>query len=200
VKKGQAFYNKFKNMKQNNIRGILGKHQVIPVVTFNEQSEIEPTLTKLKAHGISCIEITLRTPFALEAISYVKKNHSTWMTVGVGTLIDEDQLLKVKEIGVDFIVCPGTNYALLPKLEDSGIAFIPGIVTPTEIMNGIEKQLNTFKFFPANLFGGIETLKTYAQVFPEIKFCPTGGVNEETYKDYLNLTNIISVGGSWMLK
>lgn len=187
-------------MKQNNIRGVLSQHKVIPVVTFHEEMEIEPTLFKLKSEGISCIEITLRTPFALEAVSYVKKNHSTWLTVGVGTLINKDQLMKVKEIGVDFIVCPGTNYALLPKLQASGIAYIPGVVTPTEIMNGIEHQLDTFKFFPANLFGGLETLKTYAQVFPEIKFCPTGGINETCYQDYLNLANIISVGGSWMLK
>jgi 2-dehydro-3-deoxyphosphogluconate aldolase/(4S)-4-hydroxy-2-oxoglutarate aldolase len=87
---------------------------------------------------------------------------------------------------------------LAPHFEKSGIAFIPGVATPSEIIEGIQYGWDTFKFFPANLFGGLGALKAYGQVFPSIKFCPTGGITEESYPEYLALPNIISVGGSWM--
>jgi 2-dehydro-3-deoxyphosphogluconate aldolase / (4S)-4-hydroxy-2-oxoglutarate aldolase len=187
-------------MAQNNIRTVLEKHPVIPVVTFHSLSEVDSVIEKLKNAGINCIEITLRTDVAFDAIKTVKEKYGSWMSVGVGTLVDEEQLKAVKSINVDFIVCPGLNYHLIEPLNKSGIAYIPGVATPTEIMNGMQHGLDTFKFFPANLFGGLEALKTYGQVFPSLKFCPTGGINASTYKDYLELSNIISVGGSWMMK
>ena len=93
----------------------------------------------------------------------------------------------------------GINEKLAPHFEGSQIPFIPGIATPSEIILGKQLGWDTFKFFPAHLFGGIKSLKTYGQVFPDVKFCPTGGINEETYPSYLELQNVISVGGSWVI-
>jgi len=87
---------------------------------------------------------------------------------------------------------------LSSSFENSGIPFIPGVATPSEIILGLQLGWDTFKFFPAHLFGGLEALKTYGQVFPEVQFCPTGGIKAETYKHYLSLPNVMSVGGSWL--
>jgi 2-dehydro-3-deoxyphosphogluconate aldolase/(4S)-4-hydroxy-2-oxoglutarate aldolase len=116
----------------------------------------------------------------------------------MGTVVSVSQIDKAVELGIDFMVSPGLNASLAPAFESSGIAFIPGVVTPSEIIEGLQFGWDTFKFFPANLFGGLAALKAYGQVFPAVKFCPTGGIIEETHPDYLALDNIISVGGSWM--
>jgi 2-dehydro-3-deoxyphosphogluconate aldolase/(4S)-4-hydroxy-2-oxoglutarate aldolase len=142
----------------------------------------------------------LRTDFALEALRILKSQNISEFSVGVGTVIHPDQINKVKDIGVDFIVSPGLTPKLAQHLKQSGIAFIPGVSTVSDIMKGLEEGFTFFKFFPANLFGGINALKTYGQLFPQVTFCPTGGVSEQTFEEYLAEPNIISVGGSWMLK
>lgn len=197
VKKEQVLY---KNMKQNNIRGILEKHPIIPVVTINNEAEVEGIIKKLQDNGISCIEITLRTDYALSAIKLIKATYGEEISVGVGTVVTKDQIDAIKALEVDFIVSPGINASLGEYLIDSGIPFIPGVATPSDIILGMQMGWDTFKFFPANLFGGIEALKTYGQVFPSVKFCPTGGITGDTYSSFLDLTNVISVGGSWMMK
>jgi 2-dehydro-3-deoxyphosphogluconate aldolase/(4S)-4-hydroxy-2-oxoglutarate aldolase len=185
---------------QNNIQHILENNTLIPVVTFSDLKDIESTIQTLLNKNIFCIEVTLRTPCALDALRQIKRDYSNQITLGVGTVIQETQIEAVKEIGVDFMVSPATSVRLLAALEQSKIPYITGVATPSDILLGIEHGCSYFKFFPANLFGGVDALKTYAQLFPEIKFCPTGGLNETTYADYLSLPNVISVGGSWMLK
>lgn len=185
-------------MKQHNIREILAKHPIIPVVTFNDLSEVQPQLEKLEAQGVHCIEITLRTPVSFDAIAEAKERFGHKMDIGVGTLISQDQIEKAKALSVDFMVSPGINKDLAPAFESSGIPFIPGVATPSEIITGIQLGWDTFKFFPAHLFGGLDALKTYGQVFPQVKFCPTGGIKADTYNEYLTLPNVISVGGSWL--
>jgi 2-dehydro-3-deoxyphosphogluconate aldolase/(4S)-4-hydroxy-2-oxoglutarate aldolase len=187
-------------MTQNNIREILAKHPVIPVVTFNTLEEVRPMVEKLLSRNIHCIEITLRTEIAYQTIEMVKKEYPEKMDVGMGTVINIEQINKAISLGVDFIVSPGISASLFDALEKSNIAFIPGVGTPSEIILGLQQGWDTFKFFPAHLFGGIEALKTYGQVFPQAKFCPTGGITEASHPDYLALENIISVGGSWMTK
>jgi len=187
-------------MVQNNILGILENHRLIPVVTINEIKEIDPIIERILSKNIHCIEVTLRTVCALESIEIIKKKYSKVMTVGVGTIINVEQINIIKELGVDFIVSPGISEKLSNHLEESEIPFIPGVATPSEIILGLELGWNVFKFFPANLFGGIQALKTYEQVFSQVKFCPTGGIDEHTYSDFLKLGNVISVGGSWMIK
>ncbi len=187
-------------MTNNNIQSVLQNHPLIPVVTFHEIGEIEPTIEKLFQKNISCIEITLRTNIALHAIEFVKHKYAGEITIGAGTVTNQDQLPKLKEINVDFIVSPGTTNELLNQLHASELPFITGVSTPSEIMIGLEHNCEVFKFFPANLFGGTNALNAYAQIFPAVKFCPTGGITEETYTDYLSMKNVFSVGGSWMLR
>lgn len=185
-------------MKQNNIREVLSKHPVIPVVTFHSIEEVAPKMEQLIARGIFCIEITLRTPAAFECIAEAKRLFGDRCSIGMGTVVSISQIDKAVELEIDFMVSPGLNATLAPAFEASGIAFIPGVATPSEIIEGLQFGWDTFKFFPANLFGGLAALKAYGQVFPAVKFCPTGGITEETHPDYLSLDNIISVGGSWM--
>ena len=187
-------------MKQNNIRGVLEKHQVIPVVTINNEEEVDGIISGLIEKGIFCIEVTLRTAFALSAIEIIKEKYGHQVSVGVGTVVSKEQIEAVQALHVDFIVSPGINAELGSYLMESGIPFIPGVATPSDILVGLQLGWDTFKFFPANLFGGIDALKTYGQVFPSVIFCPTGGINGETYDSYLELKNVISVGGSWMMK
>ncbi|MGV3632617.1 MAG: bifunctional 4-hydroxy-2-oxoglutarate aldolase/2-dehydro-3-deoxy-phosphogluconate aldolase [Bacteroidota bacterium] len=186
--------------KQNNIRGILAHHPVIPVVTFNDLREIDPLVEKLLARGIHCIEITLRTKIATDAIRATKELYGTKLTIGMGTVTHPDHVKQAEEIGVDFMVSPGLSPQLHHAFDESKIPFIPGVATPSEIISALHFGWDTFKFFPAHLFGGIEALKAYGQLFPHVKFCPTGGIGEASYKSYLDLPNIISVGGSWMVK
>ncbi len=185
-------------MTQNNIREVLGKHLVIPVVTFTNLNEVDAKIDLLLKNDINCIEITLRTPVAYDAIQKVKENFGSEMTVGMGTVVLEAQIHKAIELQVDFMVSPGLHSGLAQQLMDSKIAFIPGVATPSDIINGLQFGWDTFKFFPAFLFGGVDALKTYGQVFPNVKFCPTGGITEASYRDYLALENVISVGGSWL--
>ena len=187
-------------MIQNNIQNILAKHPIVPVVTIHSEDEIDGIIKSLISKNIFCIEVTLRTDFAFQALEIIKAKYGNQIAVGVGTVVNKTQIQKVKEIGVDFIVSPGISLALVNDLNDSGIAFIPGVATPSDIIAGIQLGWNVFKFFPANLFGGIGALKTYGQVFPAITFCPTGGIDGNTYEEYLKLQNVVSVGGSWMMK
>ena len=184
--------------KQNNIREVLAKHPVIPVVTFSNLEEVDAKIEVLLRNNVKCIEITLRTPVAYDAIQKVKENYGSEITVGMGTVVLEAQIRKAIELQVDFMVSPGLHSGLAQQLMESKIAFIPGVATPSDIINGLQYEWDTFKFFPAFLFGGVEALKTYGQVFPNLKFCPTGGLTEATYRDYLALENVISVGGSWL--
>ena len=186
-------------MKQNNIRKTLKAHSIIPVVSFKSFGDVEPIINLLVEKGINCIEITLRNDNAFSCVKAAKKLNISGFHVGVGTLVSEEQIQKSVEIGVDFMVSPGINKNLSNALEQSRIPFIPGIATPSEIILGMELGWDTFKFFPANLFGGTKALKTYGSVFPNILFCPTGGISEDSYKSYLELSNVISVGGSWLI-
>lgn len=186
-------------MKQNNIRKTLQEHPIIPVVSFNRLEEVQPTVELLINKGINCIEITLRNELAFSCIQAAKALNIEGFDVGIGTVVSEEQIRQAVEIGVDFMVSPGINKNLSNALMNSGIPFIPGVATPSEIILGMELGWDTFKFFPANLFGGIKALNTYGNVFPNILFCPTGGIAEDTHQNYLELSNVISVGGSWLI-
>ena len=185
---------------QNNIESILNQHSIIPIVTIHNMNEIAPKINSILDNNISCIEVTLRTNVAFEAIEFIKKNYANVICVGIGTVINIEQIHRAVKIGVDFIVSPGISEELTRELISSRIPFILGIATPSDIILGLRLGLRFFKFFPANLFGGIPALKTYQFVFPNVIFCPTGGINEDSYLGYLELENVLSVGGSWMMK
>lgn len=182
---------------QNNIREVLKGHHKIPVVTFNAGDDPIEFVKFLRAQNIHCIEITLRTSFGLKAIELLKNENIPNFLIGAGTVSSFNQVNQLKKIGTDFIVSPGLSSKLQIFFEESGIPYLPGVATPTEIIHAIEMGLNTLKFFPANLFGGTNALKTYKNIFPEITFCPTGGINKNTSAEFLSLENVFAVGGSW---
>jgi len=177
----------------------MANHKVIPVVNFSNINEVEQTISSLIKRDIRCIEITLRNELAFDCIETAKKLRIADFHIGIGTVVTKEQIAKATALDVDFMVSPGINSLLSPHFEQSQIPFIPGVVTPSEIILGKQFNWDTFKFFPANVFGGIQTLKTYGQVFPDIKFCPTGGISEENHQEFLDLPNVISVGGSWVI-
>ncbi|MFT5819235.1 MAG: 2-dehydro-3-deoxyphosphogluconate aldolase/(4S)-4-hydroxy-2-oxoglutarate aldolase [Crocinitomix sp.] len=185
---------------QNNILEILKENPLIPVVTISHLNEIDKIYIKLKSKNVRCIEITLRTPVSREAVKIFKERYGDDFKVGVGTIVSVEDVQFCVENKVDFMVSPGLAPAMIEPLESSGIPFIPGVSTPSEIMSGLECGWSYFKFFPANLFGGVDAMKTYSAIFPNVLFCPTGGINERNYKDFLRLDNVISVGGSWLNK
>jgi 2-dehydro-3-deoxyphosphogluconate aldolase/(4S)-4-hydroxy-2-oxoglutarate aldolase len=184
---------------QNGIRNILANHPLIPVATIHSIESVHGMTQQLVGQGIHCIEVTLRTSVAWDAIQTIKENYGEAFTVGVGTLVHAEQVARAVELGVDFMVSPGLNKPLIEAFTACKTPFIPGVATPSEIMEGIALGWDTFKFFPAHVFGGLKALKTYGQVFPEVRFCPTGGINEDSHLEFLELSNVISVGGSWMM-
>ncbi|MDB9775511.1 bifunctional 4-hydroxy-2-oxoglutarate aldolase/2-dehydro-3-deoxy-phosphogluconate aldolase [Vicingaceae bacterium] len=185
---------------QNKIGTILSSSSVIPVVSFDKGDNPVEFVNFLIKQGINCIEVTLRNDFAIEAIRLIKKSLPENFYLGVGTVVNASQVDELKKIGVDFMVSPGSNLELIKIMQQSGIAFLPGVSTPSEIIGAIQLGLTYLKFFPANLFGGINALKTYSSVFPNIIFCPTGGISQMNYIEFLDLPNVISVGGTWIQK
>ena len=183
---------------QNGIETILFANQRVPVVTFNSKDQVATALEQLEAVSVSCIEITLRTEAAWDAIEYCKKISKTDFKVGVGTLVNAEQVARCKALGVDFLVSPGSSIRLTEAMQESGIPYLPGVMTPSEIISALENDCRFLKLFPYNLAGGMTALKTYASVFPQIKFCPTGGLGAENHQEVLDLKNVISVGGSWL--
>ena len=186
--------------KQKQIEKILKDNPIIPVVTIDDMNQIEEVYQKLVSKGIKCIEITLRTEVSWEAIRVFIEKYGDEFKVGVGTVLTSKQIEKCMHLGVDFMVSPGLSKSLVKKYERSGLAYLPGVSTPSEIMRGLSMGLRYFKFFPAEIFGGVAALQTYNQVFSQATFCPTGGINEQNVSDYQSCPNVISVGGSWILK
>ena len=194
-----SIQNTTENLHQNGIREILSGQRLIPVVTFNSVDEAIPTMEKLMAKGVNCIEITLRTSCAIDCMSALRSRYGKKILIGAGTVINNEQVNLMTEKQTDFLVSPGFSEKLLDSMQRSGIPYLPGVATPGEIISAIDKNCFTLKFFPANLFGGHAAIKTYSGIFPQVKFCPTGGISEENYNQFLQLPNVISVGGSWMV-
>ena len=184
-------------MLQNNIEAILKANPLIPVVTIENLDQVDEVYEKLSSQGINCIEITLRTEIAWEAIALFKERHPDFQ-VGVGTIISSEDILKCVKLKVDFMVSPGLTASMIQQFDFSGIPFLPGVSTPSEIIRGIDMGWRVFKFFPADLFGGAKALKVYGNIFKDVSFCPTGGINKENFQEYLELKNVIAVGGSWL--
>lgn len=176
---------------------LLKKNPIIPVVTLRNVEDGVRLSEALYAGGITVIEITLRTQEGLEAIAAVKKALPK-MTVGAGTITNQEQFKAALDKGAEFIVSPGLTERLAQTIAKENAPFLPGVSTTTEIMHAREYGFSTLKFFPASLSGGVNALKQFSGLFPEITFCPTGGINMDNAVDYLRLKNVICVGGSWV--
>lgn len=187
-------------MPQHNIRQLLSEHPLVPVVTFEDLSQVVAFTEFLLNQQVRCIEVTLRNEFGLLAIQTIRKRFEKEMLVGAGTVTSEQHIMRAKDAGAQFAVSPGLTFELLEDFRANEIPFLPGVSTPSEIMFALENGLNTLKLFPANVVGGVDALKAYHAVFPSVKFCPTGGITKETSAHYLNLPNVFAVGGSWFQK
>lgn len=184
---------------QNNIAEVIKENKIIPVVTFKTAEEVESVLEKLLNQKINCIEITLRTDAAFAAIEKFKNLAPEGFKTGVGTVINTSQIEKCKDLNVDFMVSPGSTENLITAMRECGIAFIPGVMTASEIIAALEMDCNFLKLFPFNISGGLTALDHYSKVFPQVRFCPTGGLNQENHSEILKLKNVFAVGGSWVL-
>jgi 2-dehydro-3-deoxyphosphogluconate aldolase/(4S)-4-hydroxy-2-oxoglutarate aldolase len=179
------------------IDDILRAGPVMPVVVIDDAARAVPLARALVAGGIRAIEITLRTGAALDAVQAIAREVPDAIP-GVGTALTAADVLAALEAGAKFIVSPGATSALTEAALGSGLPFLPGVATASELMAAMAAGLSAFKFFPAAQVGGIEALKALAGPFPHARFCPTGGVSAANAAAYLALPNVACVGGSWL--
>ena len=179
------------------IDAIMRMAPVIPVLVIEEAVDPVALAEALVAGGLPVIEVTLRTPNALDAIRAMARVPGA--VVGAGTVRDEAQLARALDAGARFIVSPGLTNALALAARDTEIPFLPGIATASDVLRGLDLGLSHFKFFPAEAMGGLATLKALAAPFPEIRFCPTGGIRPDSAAQWLAHPSVLCVGGSWIV-
>ncbi|MBE6753922.1 MAG: bifunctional 4-hydroxy-2-oxoglutarate aldolase/2-dehydro-3-deoxy-phosphogluconate aldolase [Ruminococcaceae bacterium] len=175
----------------------LARAGVVPVVVIEDAKDAVPTANALLAGGVDVMEITFRTAAAAQSIKNVAESCPD-MLVGAGTVLNLDQCKLAVEMGAKFIVSPGFDAEVVAWCVENNIAVTPGCVTPTEIMAAIKLGLRVVKFFPANVYGGLNAMKNLAAPFVGIKFLPTGGVNTANIREYIDAPFIHAVGGSWV--
>ena len=185
-------------MSQSMIQSLLNDVSIVPVMVINHPDEAVPMAKALFEGGLKALEITLRTEHGLQAIRDIKAALPEAI-VGSGTVISPQYARASVEAGVDFIVTPGTSSQLLDTLKQLGTPCLPGASTVSEMMQLRDNGFNTLKLFPAVASGGTALLKSVAGPLPDLQFCPTGGINENSAGDFLALNNVMCVGGSWML-
>ena len=176
---------------------LLAGQPVIPVLKIDEIEHAVPLARALAKGGLPAIEITLRTPVALEAIRRVAAEVEE-AVVGAGTILNSRQFDEAAKAGSRFIVSPGITGTVIDAAASSDVPLLPGAITPGEMMTALEAGLDFLKFFPAQQAGGAAFLKALASPFQELRFCPTGGITSQNAKDYLSLPNVLCVGGSWV--
>ena len=170
---------------------------VVPVVVLDKAEDAIPTAKAMAAGGVDTMEITFRTACAPEAIKAVAENCPE-VCVGAGTILNLEQAKLAVEMGAKFIVSPGYSEEVVAWCVENGIPVAPGCVTPTEIMAALKHGLKMIKFFPANVYGGLNAMKNLSAPFVGVKFLPTGGVNAANIKEYIDAPFIHAVGGSWV--
>ncbi|MFF7595925.1 bifunctional 4-hydroxy-2-oxoglutarate aldolase/2-dehydro-3-deoxy-phosphogluconate aldolase [Streptomyces mirabilis] len=177
---------------------VLDLAPVVPVVVVNEVADAVPLATALVAGGLPAIEVTLRTPCALDAIRAIADG-VPGAVVGAGTVITPAQVTECVAAGARFLVSPGWTDVLLEAMKASGVPFLPGVSTTSEVVALLERGVREMKFFPAQAAGGTAYLRSLAGPLPQARFCPTGGIGPTYAPDYLALPNVGCVGGTWML-
>jgi 2-dehydro-3-deoxyphosphogluconate aldolase/(4S)-4-hydroxy-2-oxoglutarate aldolase len=177
---------------------LMGLAPIIPVVVVHDVEDAVPIARRLVEDGLPAIEVTLRTDAALDAIERIAAA-VPGAVVGAGTVINAAQAADAVEAGARFLVSPGATPDLLDALEASGVPFLPGVATASEIVALLERGITRAKLFPAEVVGGIAALKAFAGPFPQMRFCPTGGITAASAPAYLELANVPCVGGSWMV-
>jgi 2-dehydro-3-deoxyphosphogluconate aldolase / (4S)-4-hydroxy-2-oxoglutarate aldolase len=180
------------------IDAILALAPVIPVLVIDRIKDARPIAEALVAGGLPALEVTLRTPAALDAIRAMKAVPGA--VVGAGTVLDPDHLAAAQGAGAEFIVSPGLTEPLGLAARDSGLPFLPGVASASDIMRARDMGFSRLKFFPAEASGGIKALNGLAAIFGGMRFCPTGGITQENAQDWLDLPAVACVGGSWLVR
>lgn len=176
---------------------VLKLSPVIPVVTIADAAHAVPMARALLAGGLKTVEITLRTPAALEAIRQIARE-APEIAIGAGTILREKDLWLAADAGAAYALSPGAGRDLLRAAKTGPIPLIPGVATASEVMTGFDLGYRCFKFFPAENMGGVGTLKDLYGPLPQALFCPTGGISPDRVDSYLALPNVACVGGSWV--
>ncbi len=171
---------------------------VIPVMVVERLEDAVPLAQALYNGGLKVLEITLRTPVALDAIRAMVDALPEDAVIGAGTIVTPEDLKKAVEAGSTFLVSPGTTPELIEAAKASDVPLLPGIATPSEAMNLLAHGFTHLKFFPAESAGGVSMVKSIGGPLPQITFCPTGGINLAKAPEYLSLPNVACVGGTWM--
>ena len=172
---------------------------LVPVVVLNDAKDAVPLAKALTEGGLPVAEVTFRTAAAEESIRLMTEQFPD-MLVGAGTVLTIDQVDRAVAAGAKFIVSPGFDPEIVDYCIGKGIPVYPGVVTPSELAQAVKRGLEVVKFFPAEQYGGVSTIKALAAPYPMMKFMPTGGVNLKNLKDYLDFGKIVACGGSWMVK
>jgi 2-dehydro-3-deoxyphosphogluconate aldolase/(4S)-4-hydroxy-2-oxoglutarate aldolase len=176
---------------------LIKRLRIVPVVAISDASKAEGLASALVAGGLPIAEITLRTPASLEALKIAAQNKD--LLVGVGSLRTGEDLKKAIDVGAQFAVSAGFSPSVAAEASKQGIPYFPGVSTPTEMLQAINEGITTLKFFPAETLGGVNALKAMSAPFPGISFMPTGGITAANAKEYLQLSSVVAVGGSWMV-
>lgn len=171
---------------------------VMPVIVLDAVEDAVPVAKALHKGGIKAVEITLRTAVALDCIKAIKEECPE-LIVGAGTLINTQNVEQCAAVGVDFAVSPGMTPTLVKAAQDNGVKLLPGVASCSEVLTGMELGLSCFKLFPATAVGGLPLLKSINGPLPQVSFCPTGGLKIDDFDQYLALSNVACVGGSWLV-
>ncbi|WRE27821.1 bifunctional 4-hydroxy-2-oxoglutarate aldolase/2-dehydro-3-deoxy-phosphogluconate aldolase [Helicobacter pylori] len=182
---------------QDKIIEILQISPIVPVVVIEDIKDAVPLAQSLIDGGIPIIEVTLRSSCALEAIELIAKNVPK-MRVGAGTILNPTQLEQAQNRGAEFLISPGLTIKLLEHAKKKDMPLIPGVSSSSEVMQALELGYSALKFFPAEYCGGVKLLNAFNGPFKGVKFCPTGGISADNMRSYLNLENVLCVGGSWL--
>lgn len=183
--------------KQEKLAALFKQAVVIPVLTIERLEDAIPLARALVAGGVRVLEITLRTGVAIEAAKAVIAEVPDAI-VGIGTILNADDLARAEAVGAKFGISPGATPDLLDAAAASWLPFAPGIATASELMLALARGFDLVKFFPAEQSGGIKTLRALAGPFPDARFCPTGGIGEVNAASWLDEPNVVAVGGSWL--
>ncbi len=170
---------------------------IVPVVVIEDLNDAVPLAQSLIEGGIPIIEVTLRSSCALEAIELIAKNVPK-MRVGAGTILNPTQLEQAQNRGAEFLISPGLTPSFLEHAKKKNMPLIPGVSSSSEVMQALEWGYSALKFFPAEYCGGVKLLNAFNGPFKGVKFCPTGGISADNMRSYLNLENVLCVGGSWL--
>lgn len=184
--------------RQQKAEQLLRAAGILPVVTVHTLDEARRVSEALLAGGLPAIELTLRTPVAMEALAMLKRELPD-IVIGAGTVLSVEQMQRSIDAGADFLVTPGTTAEMADALAAAPVPVVPGAATPTELLSLMARGFRVCKLFPASAVGGLAMLKGLAGPLSELRLCPTGGIGEDTAADYLSQPNVVCIGGSWMV-